>query len=1030
MKKILSIMLTMAMLLTVVPAYAAGDDGVSTQAVTNENRIVNGDFSNGSTGWSSVTAYGKTNTIEIGSNAATYGLTSADGKFCELQGSTDMVIYQTIEATAGETLVLEFDYAGRPGYNTYTYRGKDANGNAKDCYAQSVLPFIFKTTDDLSDFKAIGTQSTDAAKSSNAAHIKRLSNVYNQFNDDTEIVKAFRGGYSICSGGDLPGNARITVNSDHYGTWYKVRTEFSIDDSILTNGKVNVGISSYSAADNSSDNIKLGGGNLIDNITLTTANKVYVSTTGNAAYPGTANYPVPSLAQAWNKVADGGTIYVMDDLTKINNASGPSAVLNGNKSVTIKGIDYDITQTNPNVPTARTLSYYTSGGGTQGIVKVTGGGSITFENITFNGNSNATCLWVGDENSTVILGTGTSMINPGKGYSASGSDYINNLGTVYVGATQSFASDGQIEGTGTIKRADGFSGTIFDITAGTTYVKGLSVDGGATYSAFDENGGWPTAVQSGWETAPLVKVSGSGSVLFSGNKIQNVAGQNVWGAVVNSAGTGSVGFDNTTIENCFNTRYSGGFIYTTNSLNISKSTIQKNSALNVEGSDGAGIVVVAGGKAKIADSTISNNYGQLFCAAVWANAAEVDIENTNIINNHSGVQSGAVVARGTDGTKVSLGGTTTIKDNTYAQGQKGNFQIDNASKVTIKSGFKGEVGISKPTESDAVFAQTDGTYTYSSGGKFTNDIYDNYLPYQNENQLIWKAPVATLLTNGVAGESYASLSDAVKAYTDKTNQVIQMIADINTTEDVSSEYDYYLDINGHTILMNASGAGNIFAFDSATKTYTDESQGVISGTGLERTQELCSTTTSHIGDREMHFVKILSKNNDEVGTMSARFPRFNLQFYKYNGYLGIDSANMNAVWAFQGNSSAIDALVRFGYDDGSRADKSEITKPTGTTNPFFFTTKFFEIDSFKDISEFTKKRESISVLYFESINSKSFNVSTPNVSYLDILYLSYKKADENTKDMIDKFVTESINNEDVTKLWNDIKADNQTGGQI
>lgn len=1001
MKKILSIMLTMAMLLTVVPAYAAGDDGVSAQAEANENRIVNGDFSKGSEGWSSVTAYGKTNRIEIGSNASTYSLTSADGNFCELQGYSDMVIYQTIEANPGETLVMEFDYAGRPGFNNYRYQKYGDTGAYVDVYANAVAPFIFKTTDDLSDFKAVGTTAENAADESMTLHVRRVSPFYQQYG--TNAVAIYKAGYALCSGVDLKGNVMSVINSENSGKWYRIRAEFLVDASMVTDGKVNIGISSYSRSGGTDTNINLGGGNLIDNISVKKADAIYVQSTGDVAYPGTHDYPVPSLSIAWDKVADGGTIYVMDDLTNIDNAKYVASANfgKGNKSVTIKGINYDSTQSNPNVPTARTLSYYTSGGGTQGIVKFSGDSSVTFENITFNGNSNATCLYVGDANSTVTLGTGTSMINPGKGYSASGKDYINNLGTVCIGATQNLTSDGQIEGTGTIKRAAGFTGIMFK-NSGAITTKSITFDGGAVYSGYDKTHGYPTGVTSG-NGSKLFDATGA-LTLGNGTTIRNFASTEETAVI--KAQNGLTINNGVVIENCYDTNIYGDIIEVYGTLNMTGGEIRKNYGTSyIVWMQRANTSIVNLSAGKLTDN----------CAAAGAIAVTSSNSNTSV------------------GTTINISGSPEIKNNVNTSGKISNLYFDKGRTLNLTGAFSGNIGITCGDDNDIcnvdkIFGTAASGVTYSKG--FTNDKNAGLIAVQNGDKLIWKAPVATLLTNGVAGESYVSLSDAVNAYTDKTNQVIQMIADIKTTEDVSSDNDYYLDINGHTILMNALGSGNIFAFDSATKTYTDESQGVISGTGLERTQILCETTTSHIGDREMRFVKILSKNNDEVGTMSARFPRFNLQFYKYNGYLGIDSANMNAVWAFQGNSSVIDALVNYGCNDGTISDKSKITKPTGTTNPFFFTTKIFEIDSFKDISEFTIKRNLVGSVIFETESRTEFNAGKDNVSYLDILYLSYKKADEQTKNMIDKFVTESINNEDVTKLWNDIKAENQTGGQI
>lgn len=506
---------------------------------------------------------------------------------------------------------------------------------------------------------------------------------------------------------------------------------------------------------------------------------VYVASTGSDSNLGTPDSPFGSLGYAYSIVDDGGIIYVMDDLTNIDNAGSTNSANIGTegKSATICGIAYDASKSDPNVPKVRTLQYAAGGNGTQGIIKANGG-NLTLKYLTLNGknsgsNADATCLYVAS-GATVTLGESVSLINPGKGYSASGKDFANVLGTLNIAAPLTLSGDGQLEGGGNINRSSTFtSGQMLQITGGIVTMKNITVDGcnvsltGSGANNLIAVTGGTLNLQSG-AVVKGVKVTASTQQAYKDAAIY-VNGQaatlNMYdGAKItgnsNTSGVAAVLLDNTAgTSNTFNMY--GGEI----SGNVGKNTI-------LIGSGAGRTFNMSGGK-------ICNNSGGSSSYALYVGSgSSFNMTGGEVSGNTS--QYGVYVYNAT----VTLDQNASITGNTY-NGNASNLYLASAYP-TVKSTFTGTVGIcGEPgvIAAGAQFATAEGSPAITG---FTNDVNAGYTAKQEGTSLIWTfdAVARTSTDGGSTWTEYESLKEAIAAVPENngstTTNIVELLKD--TTE--------------------------------------------------------------------------------------------------------------------------------------------------------------------------------------------------------------------------------------------------------
>lgn len=177
----------------------------------------------------------------------------------------------------------------------------------------------------------------------------------------------------------------------------------------------------------------------------------------------------------------------------------------------------------------------------------------------------------------------------------------------------------------------------------------------------------------------------------------------------------------------------------------------------------------------------------------------------------------------------------------------------------------------------------------------------------------WLKDFAEIVKNDGTRTNYPTLQKAVTEFPQDSNgnTYIKMLH--STTEDISTENittdkNLYLDLNGCTVKGNISvtGTHKLYGMDSSAKAdYTTAPTGKIVGT-----VKGCAPTYQTPGDTNDRYVAILSEEN---GTSTLSFHRFNISVTGYRFELKAPQCALFFIGKFQGDKAAKDYLKSLGF---------------------------------------------------------------------------------------------------------------------
>lgn len=177
----------------------------------------------------------------------------------------------------------------------------------------------------------------------------------------------------------------------------------------------------------------------------------------------------------------------------------------------------------------------------------------------------------------------------------------------------------------------------------------------------------------------------------------------------------------------------------------------------------------------------------------------------------------------------------------------------------------------------------------------------------------WLKDFAEIVKNDGTRTNYPTLQKAVTEFPQDSNgnTYIKMLH--STTEDISTENittdkNLYLDLNGCTVKGNISvtGTHKLYGMDSSAKAdYTTAPTGKIVGT-----VKGCAPTYQTPGDTNDRYVAILSEEN---GTSTLSFHRFNISVTGYRFELAAPQCALFFIGKFQGDDAAKKHLTSLGF---------------------------------------------------------------------------------------------------------------------
>lgn len=155
---------------------------------------------------------------------------------------------------------------------------------------------------------------------------------------------------------------------------------------------------------------------------------------------------------------------------------------------------------------------------------------------------------------------------------------------------------------------------------------------------------------------------------------------------------------------------------------------------------------------------------------------------------------------------------------------------------------------------------------------------------------------------------HPTLQEAVKQFPQDSNgnTYIKMLH--STTENITTNKDLYLDLNGCTVTgdISVTGTYKLSGMDSSTgKDYVTAPSGKIVGT-----VKGCAPTYQTPGDTNDRYVAILSEEN---GTSTLSFHRFNISVTGYRFELAAPECALFFIGKFQGDDAAKNHLTELGF---------------------------------------------------------------------------------------------------------------------
>lgn len=507
---------------------------------------------------------------------------------------------------------------------------------------------------------------------------------------------------------------------------------------------------------------------------------VYVKSDGADTNAGLSNSPLKTLAVAYARVADGGTIHVMDDLTQT-----AIVTMSAGKNITILSDDNNVATTNDNFIIKREIGF------ADPVLSIVGAGHITLKNITldgqgglgsFGGSVTATSplILVTHKDGAVTLGDGAVLQNA-KSTNGIAGIYLEGAGklTIAGGTIQYCEATGVIEKSSASAVYVRGSDTEFYMTSG--YIINNS---GAAYAALTFYKNTKSAdkyvisggtIRDNVTTLPAgtggILSDTDGQVTITGGTISNNIGPKAGGLCfwLDSSklylGTGS----NITIEG---NKKSDALDPTNvdkqvpNNLFLNQNTvfITINSALN--GTDSIGVstgaiptVTPGTGDVKIATGAVSGdakyflsdnatNAGIIFCDGThdWVRGKRMDTDSTGHV--HAGNANTlwlSLMAASIDAPTVEVVSVTGVNIGNLSENLTAQMKITNYNATGVKyyysvnGGAKAEIPTPTVESTNATFPLSglkygdnvqvwvENTTTLAVGSKATAKILDTAL---------------------------------------------------------------------------------------------------------------------------------------------------------------------------------------------------------------------------------------------------------------------------------------------------------------
>lgn len=195
----------------------------------------------------------------------------------------------------------------------------------------------------------------------------------------------------------------------------------------------------------------------------------------------------------------------------------------------------------------------------------------------------------------------------------------------------------------------------------------------------------------------------------------------------------------------------------------------------------------------------------------------------------------------------------------------------------------------------------DGSYTKTKDAK-AKDTF-TYCKGQECGGGKW---TQNLKVAAIGAKEYDTLQIAVKSYTPDGKNYIKLLH--STTENVTTNKDIYLDLNGCTVKGDISVTDNhkLYGMDSSAKAdYTTAPTGKIVGT-----VKGCAPTYQTPGDTNDRYVAISVTEN---GTSNLSFHRFNISVSGYRFELKAPECALFFIGKFQGDEAAKNHLTKLGF---------------------------------------------------------------------------------------------------------------------
>lgn len=284
-----------------------------------------------------------------------------------------------------------------------------------------------------------------------------------------------------------------------------------------------------------------------------------------------------------------------------------------------------------------------------------------------------------------------------------------------------------------------------------------------------------------------------------------------------------------------------------------------------------------------------------------------DVNGTlNVEGNLYTTAGGADITSSLGSGKVVLTTAPTgdVKTHQYMQSRK-EYKSSSGKYETEAPGYK-EISANPAQLKNAA----DGSYTPTAGSK-AGDTFTYCTcttcgggKWTNTNDL----QVAAIINNGTQGDTYSTLEAAVNAYSPDSNTAptnyIKLLH--NTTENINTNKDLYLDLNGCTVTgaISVTGTHKLYGMDSATDQYDGTSAGKIVGPVTGTVAPVFKTNLK--ANKDHRYVSIQSEN-------SYSFHRFNISVTGYRFELAAPKCALFFIGKFQGDAEAKKHLTSLGF---------------------------------------------------------------------------------------------------------------------